>query len=85
MWRVRMGERLSDMVNLTRAKDAAITWARPRGLGGHEVAAWRRRESPAGGPPVAPAGSTLPQVPPDDDERIDALAANPGEPSSWAN
>jgi hypothetical protein len=27
MWRVRMGDRLSDMVNLTRAKDAAVSWA----------------------------------------------------------
>jgi hypothetical protein len=27
MWHVRMGDRLSDMVNLTRAKDAAISWA----------------------------------------------------------
>jgi hypothetical protein len=27
MSRARSGERLSDMVNLTRAKDAAIAWA----------------------------------------------------------
>jgi hypothetical protein len=53
MWRVRMGERLSDMVNLTRAKDAAIIWARPRGLGGGGVATWHRRETPAEAPPVA--------------------------------
>jgi hypothetical protein len=31
-------------VNLTRAKDASITWARPRGLGGTEVIHWDRRE-----------------------------------------
>jgi hypothetical protein len=43
MWRIRMGERLSDLVNLTRAKDAAITWARPRGLGGGGIATWHRR------------------------------------------
>jgi hypothetical protein len=44
MWRARSGERLSDMVNLTRAKDAAIAWARPRGLGGTETVTWHRRE-----------------------------------------
>src|SRR5271168_4219687 len=44
MWRARSGERLSDMVNLTRAKDAAIAWARPRGLSGTETVTWHRRE-----------------------------------------
>jgi hypothetical protein len=34
MWRAHMGERVSDTTNLARAKDAAIAWARPRGLGG---------------------------------------------------
>ena len=29
--------RVSDMVNLPRAKDAAVAWARPRGLGGGDV------------------------------------------------
>ena len=47
MWRVHQGERASDMVNFSRAKDAAITWARPRGLGSSEVARWHRRESAA--------------------------------------
>jgi hypothetical protein len=41
MWRIRQGEKLSDMVNLVRAKDAAISWARPRGLGGSEVVHWK--------------------------------------------
>jgi hypothetical protein len=35
------------MVNLTRAKDAAIVWVRPKGLGGTEVAHWHRRQTPA--------------------------------------
>jgi hypothetical protein len=41
MWYICKGEQQSHMVNLTRAKDAAITWARPKGLGGHEVVSWR--------------------------------------------
>ena len=45
MWRVRNGDCLSDMVNLTRAKDAALYWARPRGLGGGEIVRWDRRET----------------------------------------
>lgn len=46
MWRVRRGDQASDIVNLTRAKDAAIAWARPRGLGGDEVVRWDHRETP---------------------------------------
>ena len=46
MWRVRNGDCLSDMVNLTRAKDAALYWARPRGLGGEEIVRWDHRETP---------------------------------------
>jgi hypothetical protein len=45
MWRIHQGDRVSDMVNLARAKDAAIGWARPRGLGSEEVAHWRLRET----------------------------------------
>jgi hypothetical protein len=48
MWRVRKGEALSDMVNLARAKDAAIIRARPRGLGGTEIPYWCHRETPPG-------------------------------------
>jgi hypothetical protein len=59
MWRVRMGERLSDMVNLTRAKDAAIAWARPRGLGSREIATWQRRETAPEGSPVRSTAPTL--------------------------
>lgn len=47
MWRVQRGEQLSDMVNLARAKDAALASAH---LGGRNVAKWRYRERPAGAP-----------------------------------
>jgi hypothetical protein len=52
MWRIHHGDQVSDMVNLTRAKDAAVMWACPRGLGGSGVARWDRRETAA---EVAPA------------------------------
>jgi hypothetical protein len=46
MWRVHTADgQVSDMVNLTRAKDAAIAWARPKGLGGGEVVHWDHRET----------------------------------------
>jgi hypothetical protein len=46
VWRVRMGDRLSDMGNLTRTRDdAAIAWARPRGFGKGEIATWHTRET----------------------------------------
>ena len=62
MWRLHQGDRVSDMVNLARAKDAAITWAlagRNGGLGSEEVVHWKRRESPAEAPLSAfsPAGA----------------------------
>jgi hypothetical protein len=44
MWRVHQGDMVSDMVNLTRAKEAAIMRARPKGLGGSDVARWDRRQ-----------------------------------------
>jgi hypothetical protein len=52
MWRVHSADgRMSDIVNLTRAKDAAIALARPRGLGRCEVAYWDSRETaPAASP-----------------------------------
>jgi hypothetical protein len=50
MWRVRRGDELSDVVNISRARDAAIAWARPKGLGGGEVVSWRRRQTPAEAP-----------------------------------
>jgi hypothetical protein len=49
MWRIHAPDgRVSDMVNLTRAKDAAVAWARPRGLGGDDKAYWHPRETAAG-------------------------------------
>jgi hypothetical protein len=46
MWRIHAPDgRVSDMVNLPRAKDAAVAWARPRGIGGGELVRWRRRET----------------------------------------
>jgi hypothetical protein len=59
VWRVRMVDRLSDMVNLTRARDAAIAWARPRGLGSREIATWHRRET---APEQSPMRSTTPTL-----------------------
>ncbi len=54
MWRIVKGDRISDMVNLDRAKDASISWvARPKGVGGGEVATWRRRQSGSKAPPVS--------------------------------
>ena len=59
MWRVHSaGGQISDMVNLTRAKDAAIAYARPRGLGGEEVAHWT-----VGKPAVEPGPCVLPTAP----------------------
>jgi hypothetical protein len=44
MWRINLRGRLSDMANLTRAKDAAITWA----LTDQN----RYRETPSEAPPM---------------------------------
>lgn len=54
MWRIHASDgRISDMVNLSRAKDAAITWARPHGLGGTEVIRWDHREMATAASPAA--------------------------------
>jgi hypothetical protein len=46
MWRIHAPDgRISDMVNLSRAKDAARSWAFPRGIGGSEVVRWDYRET----------------------------------------
>jgi hypothetical protein len=46
MWRIHAPDgRVSDMVNLSRAKDAARSWAFPRGIGGSEVVRWDYRET----------------------------------------
>ena len=48
MWRIHAPNgTISDMVNLTRAKDAAIAWARPRGLGSTDIVRWNTRETAA--------------------------------------
>jgi hypothetical protein len=47
LWRIHQAGRVSDIVNLPRAKEAGISWARPRGLGATEVARWHHRETPA--------------------------------------
>jgi hypothetical protein len=49
MWRIHGNNQVSDMVNINRAKDAAVMWARPRGLGGTEEAQWRIRETASKG------------------------------------
>lgn len=44
MWRVHQGDRVSEMVNLSRAKDAAMGWlsqSTGRGLRPGDVAYWR--------------------------------------------
>jgi hypothetical protein len=48
LWRLHYRGEVSDMVNLSRAKDAAVSWVRPRGLGGSEVAKWAYRETGCG-------------------------------------
>ena len=59
MWRIHHKGQVSDMVNLSRAKDAALSWVvRPKGLGGHEVVTWRGRQTARGGPPVSFEAST---------------------------
>jgi hypothetical protein len=53
MWRVHAPDgRVSDMANLSRALDAGVAWARPRGLGGGEKVHWYRREIDGIAPPM---------------------------------
>jgi hypothetical protein len=60
MWRIHQGTQVSDMANLSRAKDAAVVWARPRGLGGNEVPHWEKvRETAIQAPPIAPDAEPL--------------------------
>ena len=56
MWRIHMGRHESGMVNLTRTKDAATVWARPRGLGGDDIAHWHHRETAAVPSPMSFSG-----------------------------
>jgi hypothetical protein len=45
MWRIHYQGDISDMVNLVRAKDAAIAFVRLKGLGGSEIAKWEYRQT----------------------------------------
>ena len=63
MWRIHYGGRISDMVNLVRAKDAAIGWVRAEGQGGAKGARWERRETPVERSPVAPNEPTATSPP----------------------
>jgi hypothetical protein len=61
MWRILWPDgALSPMGNLSRAKEAAVLFARPRGLGGHARARWHVREIACGGPPAARRASPAP-------------------------
>lgn len=62
MWRIHFAGQVSDMVNLTRAKDAAVPLVRPNGLGEREVAHWLRRETAAEAPPSR--FDAIPAIPP---------------------
>jgi hypothetical protein len=53
MWRVRRGGQLSDMANVSRAKDAAEVWAH---CDANHRATWKHaRHSPAEASPTAPS------------------------------
>jgi hypothetical protein len=62
VWRVRRGEHVSDMTNLTRAKDAALSWlSRERGRGvrlGEQIN-WHMGEKPSEAPPIDLNGSRV--------------------------
>jgi hypothetical protein len=64
MWRVHGHGRVSDMVNLTRAKDAAIAWARPDGQGTPKHISWERRETPGNGGSIRFSDDQVVQEPP---------------------
>jgi hypothetical protein len=52
MWRIHQGDHVSDMVNLARARDAAISWAtRSEGFGVDScIVLWEVRRSSAEAP-----------------------------------
>ena len=50
MWRIHHGNRVYDMLNLTRAKDAAVSWAHP---GGNQAINWHCRQTPVEGATAA--------------------------------
>jgi|SRR5215831_15126473 len=63
MWRIHFGGRISDVVNLTRAKDAAINWGRAEGQGGAKGVRWERRETPVEAAPARLNGVPYPERP----------------------
>jgi hypothetical protein len=63
VYRIHWPDRpLSDMVNLTRAKDAAMRWAARQGSRGNRLN-WKRREKPLEAPPVSQKHAGRPQQP----------------------
>jgi hypothetical protein len=52
MWRVHKADAASDMVNLARAKDASLSWYRPKGLGASEIPHWQVRQTAAEASPM---------------------------------
>ena len=78
MWRVRLGTDMSGITNISRAKDASIAWARPKGLGGNvrmhagtigkgvlaaPPAAIKRQEGRMTGPSLASSSNSYPASP----------------------
>jgi hypothetical protein len=77
MWRIHYGGRISDMINLVRAKDAAIAWARPRGTGGGgAVVRWDRRETALEAAPVRLNSAPCPEG-----QKSSQLVLDPLEPA----
>ena len=92
MWRVLWpDDRLSPMGNLTRCKDAARVYARPRGLGGGGVVHWHRRETRCGAPPAGDldaaatpvAGRLGPPWRPDVEPTVGARTGGNGPAGGW--
>jgi hypothetical protein len=64
LWRICWPDgALSPMGNISRAKEAAILFARPRGLGGHAVARWHVREIASEAPLAARKAVAVGRVP----------------------
>jgi hypothetical protein len=66
MWGIRLPDgSLSDMVNLARAKDAALSVAmREYSIHDQHLLVWKHGDSPRTAPPIAPTAATLPEAPP---------------------
>ena len=77
MWRIHYGGRISELVNLARAKDAAISWVRAEGQGGAKGIRWERRETPLEAAPVRSNGAPDPDSPQPLNATQDAQARPP--------